>query len=98
MPKPKLVLPRDLRGHVRKAVFKKVAPCVLLLLAFGVVLYFFGERIFEILPPVARVAAYILTMLLPFAITRFPFCLFDQTFVGTVKRVHVQNEYVAIKG
>ncbi len=98
MSKQTLRLPRDLQGHVRRAVIKKTLPCVLLLLAFGVVLYFRGERIFEILPPIARIAAYILIMLLPFAITRFPFCLFDRTFVGTVKRVHVQNEYVAIKG
>ena len=90
-------MPRDLQGHVRRAVIKKILPCALLLLAFGVVLYFWGERIFEILPPIARIAAYILTMLLPFAITRFPFCLFDRTFVGTVKRVHVKNEFTMEK-
>ncbi len=97
MSKPKLVLPRDLSGHVRKTVMRKLTPCVLLLLVFGVVLYFWGERIFEILPPIARIAAYILTMLLPFAITRFPFCLFDKTFVGTVTNVHVKNEYTMEK-
>ena len=97
MSKQTLRLPRDLQGHVRRAVIKKTLPCALLLLAFGVVLYFWGERIFEILPPIARIAAYILTMLLPFAITRFPFCLFDQTFIGTVKRVHVKNEFTMEK-
>lgn len=50
-----------------------------------------------ILPPIARIGAYILTMLIPFAITRFPFCLFDQTFTGTVKGVHVKNEYTMEK-
>ena len=98
MSKPKLRLPRDLRGHVRKAVFKKVAPCVLLLIVFGAVLYLFGERIFELVPPAVRIGAYVLAMLLPFVITRVPFCLFDRTFVGKVKHVHVQNEYVAVKG
>ena len=97
MAKAKLRLPRDLRGHVCKTVIKKVAPCVLLLIAFGAVLYLWGERIFVILPPIARIGAYILTMLIPFAITRFPFCLFDQTFTGTVKGVHVKNEYTMEK-
>ena len=98
MSKPKLRLPRDLRGHVRRAVIKKVAPCVLLLIAFGGAMYFYGERIFALVPPAVRVGAYVLAMLLPFVITRVPFCLFDRTFVGKVKHVHVQNEYVAIKG
>lgn len=97
MSKQTLRLPRDLQGHVRRAVVKKTAPCVLLLILLGLVLYFWGERIFEILPPIARIAAYILTMLLPFAITRFPFCLFDRTFVGTVKRVRVKNEFTMEK-
>ncbi len=91
-------MPRDLRGHVRMAVFKKIAPCVLLLIVFGVALYFYGERIFALVPPAVRIGAYVLAMLVPFAITRVPFSLFDRTFTGTVKKVHVQNEYVAIKG
>ena len=98
MSKPKLRLPRDLRGHVRKAVIKKITPCVLLLIAFGGAMYFYGERIFALVPPAVRVGAYVLAMLLPFVITRVPFCLFDRTFVGKVKHVHVQNEYVAVKG
>ena len=98
MSKQTLRLPRDLQGHVRRAVIKKTLPCVLLLIVFGLVLYFFGERIFAVVPDAVQIGAYILFMLIPFAITRFPFCLFDQTFVGTVKHVHVQNEYVAIKG
>ena len=97
MSKQKLRLPRDLRGHVRRAVCKKIIPFALLMIAFGAVLYLWGERIFVILPPIARIGAYILTMLIPFAITRFPFCLFDQTFTGTVKGVHVKNEYVMEK-
>lgn len=98
MSKPKLRLPRDLRGHVRVAVIKKITPCVLLLIAFGGAMYFYGERIFALVPPAVRVGAYVLAMLLPFVITRVPFCLFDRTFVGKVKHVHVQNEYVAVKG
>lgn len=97
MSKQTLRLPRDLRGHVRWAVCKKIMPFVLLMIAFGAVLYLWGERIFVILPPIARIGAYILTMLIPFAITRFPFCLFDRTFVGTVKRVHVKNEFTMEK-
>ena len=97
MAKAKLRLPRDLRGHVCKTVIKKTAPCVLLLIVFGLVLYFFGERIFEIFSPIARIGAYIITMLLPFVITWFPFCLFDTTFTGTVKGVHVKNEYTMEK-
>lgn len=91
-------MPRDLRGHVRRAVIKKITPCVLLLIAFGGAMYLFGERIFELVPPAVRIGAYVLAMLLPFVITRVPFCLFDSTFVGKVKQVHVQNEYVAVKG
>ena len=98
MSKQTLRLPRDLQGHVRRAVIKKILPCALLLLAFGVVLYFFGERIFALVPPAVSIGAYVLALLLPFVITRVPFCLFDKTFVGTVKHVHVQNEYVAVKG
>lgn len=98
MSKQKLRLPRDLRGHVRRAVVKKLAPCVLLLIVFGLVIFFLGDRIFALVPPAVRIGTYIVVMLIPFAITRVPFCLFDRTFVAKVKRVHVQNEYVAIKG
>lgn len=97
MPKRKIRLPRDLSGHVCWAVCKKVMLFALLMIAFGAVLYLWGERIFEMLPPIARIGAYLLTMLIPFAITRFPFCLFDQTFTGTVKGVHVKNEYTMEK-
>ncbi|MBE6698518.1 MAG: hypothetical protein E7581_08390 [Ruminococcaceae bacterium] len=94
----KLRLPRDLRGHVRRAVCKKLAPCVLLLIVFGLVIFLLGDRIFEQVPPAVRIGTYIVVMLIPFAITRVPFCLFDHTFTGTVKQVKVQNEYVAVKG
>ncbi len=97
MSKQKLRLPRDLRGHVCRAVCKKVMLFALLMIAFGSVLYLWGERIFEMLPPIARIGAYLLTMLIPFAITRFPFCLFDSTFTGAVKGVRVKNEYVMEK-
>ena len=98
MAKQKLRLPRDLRGHVRRAVVKKLAPCVLLLIVFGLVIFFLGDRIFALVPPAVRIGTYIVVMLIPFAVTRVPFCLFDRTFVGKVKKVHVQNEYVAVKG
>ena len=98
MPKQKIRLPRDLQGHVRTAVIKKLAPCVLLLIVFGLVIFFLGDRIFALVPPAVRIGTYIVVMLIPFAITRVPFCLFDRTFVGTITSVHVQNEYVAIKG
>ena len=90
-------MPRDLRGHVRRAVTKKITPCVLLLIAFGGVLYFFGERMFGMLPEPAQIGAYILIMLLPFLITRVPFCLFDSTFTGTVKGIRIKNEYTMEK-
>lgn len=98
MSKQKLRLPRDLRGHVCRAVCKKLAPCVLLLIVFGLVIFFLGDRIFALVPPAVRVGTYVVVMLIPFAVTRVPFCLFDRTFTGTVKHVKVQNEYVAIKG
>ena len=98
MSKQKLRLPRDLRGHVCRAVCKKLAPCVLLLIVFGLVIFFLGDRIFALVPPAVRVGTYVVVMLIPFAVTRVPFCLFDRTFVAKVKHVHVQNEYVAIKG
>ncbi len=97
MAKTKLRLPRDLRGHVRKTVIKKIAPCILLLIVFGLVLYFFGERIFGIFSPIARIGAYILALLIPFAVTRMPICLFDRTFVGEIKSVRVKNEYTMEK-
>ena len=98
MSKQKLRLPRDLRGHVCRAVCKKLAPCVLLLIVFGLVIFFLGDRIFALVPPAVRIGTYIVVMLIPFAVTRVPFCLFDHTFTGTVKKVKVQNEYVAVKG
>lgn len=98
MSKQKLRLPRDLQGHVRRAVCKKLAPCVLLLIVFGLVIFFLGDRIFALVPPAVRIGTYVIVMLIPFAVTRVPFCLFDRTFVAKVKHVHVQNEYVAIKG
>ena len=98
MSKQKLRLPRDLQGHVRRAVVKKIAPCVLLLIVLGLVIFFLGDRIFALVPPAVRIGTYVVVMLIPFAVTLVPFCLFDRTFVAKVKHVHVQNEYVAVKG
>ena len=83
---------------MRKTVIKKLAPCVLLLIVFGLVILFLGDRIFALVPPAVRVGTYVVVMLIPFAVTRVPFCLFDRTFVAKVEHVHVQNEYVAVKG
>ena len=49
MSKPKLRLPRDLRGHVRRAVCKKIMPFVLLMIAFGAVLVFVGQAFIQTL-------------------------------------------------
>ncbi len=82
-------LPKDLKAFVAKALLKRIIPCALLLVAFAVVLIFWGDVVLPIEKDTVKVIVYVIVMLVPFAVTGVPFKLIDKTYSGTVQKVEV---------
>lgn len=92
-------LPQDLKTHIRKTLLKRIIPCCILLAACGVLLFIWGERIFNMENIQLRILCYIVVMLIPLAITGVPMKLIDRTYCGEVvggrvKRTVDNNSYV----
>ncbi len=84
-------LPKDLKAYIRRSVLKRVILCCLLLIAFGVMLFFLGERIFNMENEQVRILCYIVVMLIPLAVTGVPKKLIDRTYCGEVIDVRVKR-------
>ncbi len=96
--KKKLTIPEDLRAYAEKMFFRKFAPFVILETLFIVVLIFFGDSIFGIIDGRAAITVcYIITLILPFLITGFPFKLIDRTIYGVVENIEVVQAMTAYK-
>lgn len=88
-------LPADLQRFAKRAFLKRAVPCVLLLLTFATVLFFFGDTLFSLKETLHKVVVYTLVMLLPFAITGVPHKLIDRTFYGTVEKIDLEMRNVS---
>lgn len=84
-------LPQDLKSHIRKSVLKRIIPCALLMAAFGILLFFLGERIFNMENVQLRILCYIAVMLIPLAVTDVPIKLIDRTYCGEVVGAEVKR-------
>lgn len=84
-------LPHDLKKQVCKTVLKRAIPCALLLAAFGVLLILWGDRIFNMENEQLKILCYIVTMLIPLAITGVPVKLIDRTYCGEVVDTKVKR-------
>ena len=84
-------LTNDLKSHIRRAVLKRLIPCAVLLAACGVLLFFLGERIFNMENEQMRILCYIIVMLIPLAVTGVPKKLIDRTYCGEVIDARVKR-------
>lgn len=82
-------LPKDLKKYVLKKVLKRVIPCAVLVVIFGVLIILWGDFIFPTKNQGFKFSCYFLVMLLPFALTGVPFKLLDKTYAGTVEEVEM---------
>ena len=84
-------LPNDLRSHIRRVILMRAIPCAILLAACGALLFFLGERIFNMDNVQMRILCYIVVMLIPFAVTGVPMKLIDRTYCGEVLDARVKR-------
>ena len=87
----KITLPADIENYVHKSIAKRIIKCVLLMILFGTILYFWGERMFSFSPEL-KTGAYIVVMLLPFIISGVPIKLIDRSWCGEIIKVHIKEE------
>ena len=84
-------LPNDLKSHIRRVILKRAIPCAILLAACGILLFFLGERIFNMENVQMRILCYIVVMLIPFVVTGVPMKLIDRTYCGEVIEARVKR-------
>ena len=82
-------LPKDLKAYCKKRVLMRVLPCILMFVAFGLILLEWGTVIFATQNKIYRISCYVVVMILPFVLTGVPHKLFDSTYYGTVKKVDI---------
>lgn len=82
-------LPADLRRFVIRNAARRILLCLTLFITFGVVLWFWGDRLFPHITIEFRISCYVVCMLLPFPLAGVPHKLFDHTFGGKVLYVDV---------
>ena len=82
-------LSKDLKRYVMNRILKRVIPFVILVVVLNVVLVLWGNVIFKTDNKIFQCSCYVLTMLLPFAVTGVPFKLIDRTYLGTIIKVDV---------
>ncbi len=96
--KKKLTIPKDLRTYAEKMFFRKLIPFVILEALFILILVFFGDLIFGIIDSrAAMTVCYIITLIVPFLISGFPFKLMDRTIYGVVEDIEVVQAMTAYK-
>jgi len=74
---------------VRNTIIKRISCCAACLLAFGIIIAFWGDTIISVENNIFRGTFYFLILLIPFAITGVPFKMIDQTYCGTVKKIDI---------
>ena len=82
-------LPKDLQKYCRNRILKRVIPCIFLVSSFAIILALWGNVIFRTDNKTFQTSCYIVTMLIPFAVTGVPHKLIDSTYYGTVKKVDI---------
>lgn len=97
-------LPADLRGVARRAVLRRVIPCVLLEAGLVVLMLLVGDDLFGDTPMPAAViyGLYTLLLVVPPLVTGVPLKMRDKTWCGTVKEVKTADgvafEYAVARG
>lgn len=83
-------LPKDLRKYTHTAFWRKSKRFIISFVLTALALIFFGNFILSSKYPEAKVIVYTLILALPFVFTKFPFCVIDSTYYGTVEKIEVE--------
>ena len=83
-------LPKDLKNYARAAFWRKSRAFVISFVLTVLALIFFGDVILPTKYPEAKAIMYTVILALPFIFTKFPFCVIDSTYYGTVEDIEVE--------
>ena len=75
---------------MRAAFWRKSRRFVISFVLTALALIFFGDLFLSSKYPEAKVIVYTLVLALPFVFTKFPFCVIDSTYYGTVEKIEVE--------
>ena len=85
-------VPQDIRKYVMRCIFRRVFPCVLMMVIFFGVLILYDRAFFgEADKPFrtqTQMLGYAAAIVLPMLLTGVPFKLIDTSFEGVVEKVH----------
>ncbi len=82
-----------MQAYLKKHTLKTWGTFLGLVLAFGLILFFFGEQLFGELLSWQKILVYSLVMLSTPFISGFFKRITNRTYLGTVERVHVRTTY-----
>ena len=85
--------PQDVQAYLKKHTLKTWGTFLGLVLAFGLILFFFGEQLFGELLSWQKILVHSLVMLSTPFISGFFKRIVNRTYLGTVERVHVRTTY-----
>ena len=83
-------LPKDLQNYARAALWRKSRAFVISFALTVLALIFFGDAILSSKYPEMKTISYTIILALPFIFTKFPFCVIDSTYYGTVEDIEVE--------
>lgn len=93
-----LLLKKEYNKYILSTIWKKSRMCLICLAILSTVIIFWGEYIFPTKYVEIRGISYIIVLLLPCILTKFPLNLIDSTYCGTIEKVIVKtgkdNEYI----
>ena len=93
-----LSLKKEYNKYILSTIWKKSRICLIWLAIISAVIILWGEHIFPTKYVEIRGISYIIILLLPCILTKFPLNLIDSTYYGTIEKVIVKtskdNEYL----
>ena len=90
----RIILPDDVKRHIRYNVLKRLIIRAFLEFAFGGVLILRGKQIFRTGSwPAFDIICYCVILIIPFVVCGVPFRLIDKTWYGIVEKVDIKTTY-----
>jgi hypothetical protein len=83
-------LPKDLKKYTHTAFWRRSKRFIISFVLTALALIFFGDLFLSSKYPEAKMIVYTLVLALPFVFTKFPFCVIDSTYYGTVEKIEVE--------
>lgn len=91
-------MPPDLKSFTQKKIAKRVVPCLLLELLFGLIIVLWGDILFATDVLEFKYSCYFVIMIIPFVVTGVPFKLIDRTYAGVIESAEVSTIMTSTRG